>query len=74
VNSILESSVRLAGEAPGERIASRHGIVWLQVALITCLAGLLRIYGLENQSLWMDEVLTVLSSRTSLGAFFWTPR
>lgn len=36
------------------------------LTLITALAAVLRLYRLEHQSLWMDEVLTVLSSHTSL--------
>jgi mannosyltransferase len=46
---------------------------YLPLVLITALAGFLRFYQLGHQSLWMDEVLTVLSSHTSLRNVLFDP-
>ena len=65
-----ERPVRGAPEA-GPVPPSAREYLWL--ALITALAGFLRLYRLEHQSLWMDEVLTVLSAHTSLGNVLFDP-
>ena len=60
-------------EAAGADRAAESGRVYLALGLITFLAGFLRFYRLGHQSLWMDEVLTVLSSHTSLGNVLFDP-
>jgi 4-amino-4-deoxy-L-arabinose transferase-like glycosyltransferase len=49
------------------------GLEYLPLALVTALGALLRFYRLDHQSLWMDEVLTVLSSHTSLERVLFDP-
>ena len=46
---------------------------WLALALICLVAGVLRLLELDRQSLWMDEVLTVMSSRTSPASILLDP-
>ncbi len=46
---------------------------YLSLALITALAGFLRLFRLEHQSLWMDEVLTVLNSHTTIRNVLFDP-
>ncbi len=46
---------------------------YLPLALIMALAGFLRFYRLDHQSLWMDEVLTILSSHTSFDRILFDP-
>jgi mannosyltransferase len=48
---------------------SRH---WL-VAALTLVGGAVRLWRLDHQSLWVDEVLTVRSSETSLSVLFSNP-
>lgn len=47
-------------------VASPSRRHWLPVVVLTFVGGALRLWRLDHQSLWLDEVLTVLNSKTSL--------
>lgn len=53
-----------------EGLASRRGAGFLFLAGATALAALLRLYGLMNQSLWVDELLTWQTIGTRLNGRF----
>lgn len=53
---------------PGE--PSRHAAwrVWLPVTVITALGLTLRLWGINNQSLWSDEISSITRIHTGIGA------
>jgi mannosyltransferase len=73
VGQIPGISTQLPREAPGAGPVPTAGVDYLPLALITALAGFLRFYRLDHQSLWMDEVLTILSSHTSFDRILFDP-
>ncbi len=73
VSRILEISTLRPRKTSGADLAPLAGISYLPLVLITALAGFLRFYRLDHQSLWMDEVLTVLSSHTSFDRILFDP-
>src|SRR5687767_5724175 len=50
-------------KCPAPAPAQHH---WVGVLALTLIGGILRLFGLDHQSLWYDEVLTVLNSETSV--------
>jgi mannosyltransferase len=73
VSSNEARSTHLPGEARGAELMPMAGVDYLPLALIMALAGFLRFYRLDHQSLWMDEVLTILSSHTSFDRILFDP-
>jgi 4-amino-4-deoxy-L-arabinose transferase-like glycosyltransferase len=54
---------------PGNTETPRFG--WLFLILVTLLAGLVRFFQLDHQSLWVDEIITWRSCRPGVGLEFW---
>jgi 4-amino-4-deoxy-L-arabinose transferase-like glycosyltransferase len=73
LSRVREISRHPPRQAPSAPIPTSAGAGYLPLALITLLGGVLRFYRLDHQSLWMDEVLTVLSSHTSLASVLFDP-
>jgi hypothetical protein len=63
----------LAVEPGADDAIPRAAAAYVPLALITLLGAFLRFSRLDHQSLWMDEVLTILSSYVPLEKILFDP-
>ena len=54
-------------------LSAAPAVGYLPLVLITALGAFLRVYRLDHQSFWMDEVLTILSSHASFARILFDP-